>query len=139
MVFHKCVCLVVTENWVKLKTIYVLTVKQGLTPVKAFPVLFSLQTIYTPHTTLQAPHRSRTPHIVRRYSPSSLTHTPLQSHIQALARAPIAHPSTSESHPSISEIAPQTHPMIDPPRPSARSRHEPTNRSTHPMSDPLLD
>ena len=37
------------------------------------------------------------------------------------------------------EISPRTHPPINPPRPPARSRHEPTNWSTHPVSDPLLD
>ena len=61
-------------------------------------------------------------------------------------------PSTSESHlvhwqdhamnpptSSTGEIAPRTHPPIDPPRPPVRLHHEPTNQSTHPMSDPLLD
>ena len=87
--------------------------------------MFSFQTIYTPHTTLQAPHRSRTPHIVWQYSPSSLTCTPLRSHIQAPMRALIAHPSTDESHPSTGEIVPQTHEPIDPPS------EWPTPRSTH--------
>ena len=40
---------------------------------------------------------------------------------------------------STGEIAPRTHPPIDPPRPPVRSHHEPTNQSTHPVSDPLLD
>ena len=51
----------------------------------------------------------------------------------------IAHPSIGESHPNTGEIALQTHPPIDPPRPPVRSHHEPTNWSTHPVSDPLLD
>ena len=40
----------------------------------------------------------------------------------------------SSSPPRDGEIAPWTHELIDPPRPPARSRHEPTNRSTHPSS-----
>ena len=32
--------------------------------------------------------------------------------------------------------SPRTHEPIDPPRPLARSRHEPMNRSTHPSSSP---
>ena len=45
MLFCKNGCLVVTENWVKLKMFSVLTVKQGQRGVKYFPLLFSLQTI----------------------------------------------------------------------------------------------
>ena len=45
MLFQKSGCLVVTENWVKLKMFSVLTVKQGQRGVKYFPLLFSLQTI----------------------------------------------------------------------------------------------
>ena len=39
--------------------------------------------------------------------------------------------SPSSSPPRDGEIAPRTHELIDSPRPPARSRHEPTNRSTH--------
>ena len=43
MLFRKRVCLVVTENWVKLKLFSTLTVKKGSRGVKAFPFLFDLQ------------------------------------------------------------------------------------------------
>ena len=43
----------------------------------------------------------------------------------------------SSSPPRDGEIAPWTHELIDLPRPPARSRHEPTNRSTHPSSSSM--
>ena len=45
-------------------------------------------------------------------------------------------PRTDWPTSSIGEITPRTQEPIDPPRPLARSRHEPMNRSTHPSSSP---
>ena len=83
------------------------------------------------HSSHNTPNSSQITH--SSHSPTVLS---MFSHTHS---SPIVHPSTSESHPSTGEIAPWTHSPINLPRPPARSRHEPTNRLTHPVSDPLLD
>ena len=99
------------ENKIFCKTISVDCVKYAFDPEMVLHFYFH----YKPFPGLWERERERDhlPHSsLTQYSPSSLTRTSLRSHIQAPASRTPA---------------------------SARSRHEPTHRSTHPVSDPLLD
>ena len=107
------------ENKIFQKSISIDRVFYGFDPKNGSHFYFRYKTF--PGLTHKERERERRDHLTHssltRYSPSSLTRTPLRSHIQAPVRAP---------------ITPRTH----------RSTHRQdraTNWSTHLVSDPLLD
>ena len=117
------------ENKIFRKTVFSWPCVLWLWPENWFTLLFSLQTIFglikRAKRERERERRKKLAHSIHLIHPSHRsTHTD---------------PSTGESHPSTDEITPRTHPPINPPCPTARSPHEPTNRSTHLVSDPLLN
>ena len=111
--FQPCVCLVPTENWVKLKLLYTLTIKNPFSPVKPFQFLFYFQLFYTSHTILTRSSHALTDHTL---SPSSAmtTHqrereTESSTLSLMLVRAPPSPSRQSELHPQSNERRQSTH------------------------------
>ena len=111
--FQPCVCLVPTENWVKLKLLYTLTIKNPFSPVKSFQFLFYFQLFYTSHTILTRSSHALTDHTL---SPSSAmtTHqrereTESSTLSLMLFRAPPSPSRQSKLHPQSNERRQSTH------------------------------
>ena len=132
MLFRKTGCLVVTENWVKLKMFSMLTIKWGQRGVKYFPLLFSLQTIS--EDALREKEREK----------EGLTDA--QTNREREREIAPSNPQSRQSnrcphplHVTVSALFIPLRQKKTHPTPPTHSSSSPTQWTTHPWADPVND